>query len=197
MEREEILQWFREHLERDKPLTIPDEIFEALTPAIAAEVAQQYGTFGLIRLPQREQLFFEWLRQQEPPVWEDLWGGEEEPYVVSLAFLPQLVSGWRGFPICDLMSMDNYFFFPAMLEWTAEARDYTAAVKERFAAGESLEVEQLLVLELAFGGAVDMWHFAYHYQLPLDRVKAAVTQLVEDKVLTHLRSAEQLAPFVR
>lgn len=200
MEGEDILRWFGENLRGDIPLEIPDEIFQALSPDLAREIARRYGSYGLVRLPPDEQQFFEWVQQHDPRVWEDLWGGQGEPYVVSLAFLEVLLGGnkrRRGFPICDLVNTDNYYFFPAMLEWTAEARDYTEAVTSRFAAGEKLSIEQLLVLEIALGGALDIWRFAYLYGIPLEQAKGAVATLVDDKVLVHLRTAEQLAPFVR
>ncbi|RMF35987.1 MAG: hypothetical protein D6747_01325, partial [Chlorobiota bacterium] len=108
MEREEVLRWFGEHLERDTPLTIPEAIFEALTPDLARELAERYGRYGLIRLPAFEQRFFEWLRQHDPDVWRDLWGDQQEPYTVSLAFLEALLDRRRGFPICDLVGTDNY-----------------------------------------------------------------------------------------
>jgi len=192
-----ILDWFERSLERDKPVSIPPDIFDALTPELAQNIAERFRSYGLIRLPAYEQEFFEWLRSADAAVWDDLWGGNDEPYVVSVAFLPTLLDRRRGFPICDLMSTDNYYFFPAMLEWTAEARDYTEAVRNRFAAGETLSPEQLLVLDISTGGAIDIWHFAYYHQIPLSEAKAAVATLVEDKVLAHLRTAELLAPFVR
>lgn len=198
MSEAEILEWFARSLRRDVPVTIPQEIFSALTPALARRIAHEHGSYGLIRLPDYELQFFEWLRSADPAVWEDLWGGtDQEPYVVSLAFLEQLLDRRHGFPICDLVGVDNYYFFPAMLEWTQEARDYTAAVRERFAAGEELSTEQLLVLEISLGGATDIWHFAYHHHIPLEEAKRAVETLVADKVLVHLRNAEQLAPFLR
>ncbi|GIV55276.1 MAG: hypothetical protein KatS3mg040_0044 [Candidatus Kapaibacterium sp.] len=197
MEREAVLRWFGERLERDTPLTIPEAIFDALTPDLARELAERYRRYGLMRLPAHEQRFFEWLRQRDPAVWSDLWGGEQEPYVVSLSFLEALLDRRKGFPICDLVGTDNYYFFPAMLEWTQEARDYAAAVRERFERGQPLSTEQLLVIELLLGGAVDIWHFAYHHNIELEDAKQAVRVLVEDKVLPHLRSAEQLAPFLR
>ncbi len=197
MHTDDILGWFDTALKRDVPATIPAEIFDQLTPSLAEEISTRHRSYGLIRLPDYEQQFFEWLRTTDPAVWDDLWGGSDEPYVVSISFLPSLLDRRRGFPICDLMSTDNYYFFPAMLEWTAEARDYTEAVRNRFATGESLTPEQLLVLEIHAGGAIDIWHFAYHYAIPLAEAKAAVATLVEDKVLAHLRTAELLAPFLR
>lgn len=196
MTEHEIVDWFDRTLQRDKPVSIPEEIIVKLSPQLARQIAERYRTFGLVRLPAYEQEFFQWLRQTDPAVWDDLWGGTDEPYVVSVAFLPSLVDRRRGFPICDLQTTDNFYFFPEMLEWTAEARDYTEAVRNRFAAGEHLSTEQLLVLELSLGGAIDIWHFAYHHQLSIDEVKQAVAVLVDDKVLVHLSKAEQLAPFL-
>jgi hypothetical protein len=197
MDRNTLLAWFSEHLERDKPVEIPEAIFDALTPEIARELAQQFGSYGLVRLPSYEQRFFDWLRTEDPDVWNDLWSDQDEPYVVALSFLEYLLDRRRGFPICDLMSTDNYYFMPAMLEWTPEARDYAAAVRERFESGQPLSIEQLLVIELLFGGPFDIWHFAYYHNIPISDAKQAVKLLAEDKVLPHLRTAEQLAPFLR
>lgn len=197
MDRQAILTWFGDNLERDKPLTVPEAIFEALTPDLAREIAERYGRYGLIRLPAYEQHFFEWLRRRDPAVWNDLWDDQQEPYIVSLSFLEALLDRRRGFPICDLVGTDNYYFLPAMLEWTQEARDYVTAVRVRFESGQPLSTEQLLVIELLLGGAIDIWHFSYHHNIELEDAKQGVRILVEDKVLPHLRSAEQLAPFLR
>lgn len=44
----------------------------------ADDVAAAYGARALMRLPAHEVVFQEWLRVQDPEVWNDLWSNEPE-----------------------------------------------------------------------------------------------------------------------
>jgi hypothetical protein len=176
----------------------PDEQFiQSLTQDQAQAIASHFAQHLLMKLPKREQEFFEWLRQNDLPVWNDLWGdcSGDELYVVSIAFLPLLCDPVRGFPICDLLSVDNYYFVPDHL-FGPEAPFFIEAVKERFLNQEKLTIAQLLALEIHMG-PIDIWRFAWHHRLSLEQCRKAVEQLGEDKLLLHLRKAEELAGFVQ
>lgn len=196
MNSEEVLQWFEKHAHAEHVITIPEDVFSSLDAQAALDIVQKHGAKTFIFLPEREQRFFEWLKQNDDVVWNDLWS-EAEPdqaYVVSLAFLPLLLDPSRGFPICDLQSTDNYYFLPELMH-TDEARDFIEAVKERFIAKESVTVAQLLALESSLT-AVDIWHFAYHHSIELAQAKKAAHELVEEGILIHLKTAEELASFI-
>jgi hypothetical protein len=156
-------------------------------------IRERYGRRTLMRLPEREVAFFEWLREHDAPVWSDLWGAEEQPYLVSLAFLPDFAAAnadTGAFVICDLETTDNYFFTPNML-LEKESDAFVHAVRDRFTAHQSLTPEQAFTLEVS-AGPVDIWHFAYRHDLTIDRMKHAVRQLVDDRILVHVPRADHL-----
>lgn len=196
MEQQEILNWCEQNISAEGIIDFPEELFTSLTTETAMEISQRYGARSLMLLPQRERSFFEWLKQQDDEAWFDLWGAdtEEQPYIVSLAFLPLLLDPSRGFPICDLINVDNYFFAPILMQ-TQEAKDLVEAVRDRFIAKHPLTVEQLLALEASLA-PIDIWHFAWHHGVELARAKKAVERLVEDNILLHLKKAEDLANFI-
>lgn len=171
------------------------EDLAALNRETAQHLVGALGSSALMRLPEKEIRFFEWLREHDEPVWRDLWGEASDAlYVVGIAFLPLLLDNVRGFPICDLLSNDNYYFAPIHI-LGGEAEYYIAAVKERFLAKEKLTPAQLLALEISLA-PIDVWHFGYHRGILPDAAKLAAEHLVADGILAHFRTAEELANFV-
>ncbi|MGE5480073.1 MAG: hypothetical protein ACM3U1_06555 [Chloroflexota bacterium] len=177
-------------------LELPEEFFQNLSVEEARELVGATRGNILMRLSERDIKFFEWLKIADPPVWLDLWGtGDEDPYIVSIAFLPLLVyAADRGFPICDLMEVDNYYFTPAHMV-DEESKVMIEASKNRLRDAKDLDVEQLLSLEISIEG-IDIWRFSYKYNIPLEKSKEAVRKLVEDGALVHLRSSEHLSHFI-
>jgi len=167
--------------------------FAALSTEQAMGLLKQYGTRYLLMLPEHEVQFFQWLREFDATVWNDMWADSEVPYLVSLAYLESL-SGPNAngvFPICDLQSVDNYYFSPlTFVEKESEA--YTSAVRDRFASHLPLTTAQALALEASVA-PIDAWHFAYRYGIKdIEVVKLAVDSLVEDRVMIHVPKAEHL-----
>lgn len=177
-------------------LTFEEDIFSTLTVDDAKYIISQVGTAHLIRLPKKEQMFFEWLKEHHPLVWNDLWGNDEEEYLytVGLEFLPLMMDPVRGFPICDLLTLENYFFVPDHLVGE-EISFYLEAVKERYLKQETVTVAQLLVLEISMA-PIDAWRFSYHHRIEFERVVKAIQDLKEEGMLLHLGKAEDLADFV-
>jgi hypothetical protein len=176
-------------------IRLSEQTLNALTAACVFALRDRYGSRVLMRLPDQEVAFFVWMRQEDPASWTDLWGGEEEPYLVSLAHLEDLVgeSRTRGFMIRDLIGVDNFFFSPNLLI-EKESDAFIGAVRERFSANQSLTPAQLLALEASLG-PIDIWHFAYRHQIPLDTAKRAVAQLVDDRILLHVPRADHLVQY--
>ncbi len=179
-------------------LVLTPEEFASITPAQIDEVQGAYGSRLMLRLPEHEITFFEWLRQADPPVWADLWSDavdSAEPYTVSLAFLNDFAgtADTGAYLICDLRTTDNYFFLPSML-LEKESTDFVDAVRTRFLGGGSLSPEQALTVEIS-AGPTDIWHFAFRRGVDLDRAKTAVARLVEDRIIVHVPSAEHLSTF--
>ncbi|MFA7625891.1 MAG: hypothetical protein WCZ17_02490 [Candidatus Kapaibacterium sp.] len=196
MTDKEIKKWCKSNEVTNRILQIPDEMFSLVTVEQAAYIHEYYPANTLFRLPQSEIKFFEWLKNNDEQVWDDLWSDElNPPYYISLLFLPVLVKGtYRGFPICDLLSNDNYYFAPSHLA-DKESELFTESSKTRFINKESLTVPQLLAIEISMD-AIDIWHFAYKHNIELTEAKRAVKSLVDDEVLVHLKDAEYLTAFI-
>ncbi len=196
MELMDILEYCEKFIEEKKPIIFSEDQFKAMTDEDARAIVARFGDKGLFRLPYSEIYFFEWLKEADSKVWEDLWTSEmDEPYIVSLTFLPKmLLKDGRGFPICDLLSVDNYYFTQSHMV-DEESKILIETAKTRFLDKEPLTVAQLLALEISMD-PIDIWHFAFKHSIDLQEAKEAVAKLVEDKALVHLTLAEYLAPFV-
>lgn len=196
MTQQEILTHCEESIEREGVVVFSDEQFRDLTPELIDGIRSQFNSRALMQLPQHEITFFEWLKGADPAVWNDIWANDERPYLVSLAFLTDF-SGSNAtigqFVICDLVSVDNYFFSPNLL-LDKESTDFVEAVRGRFTQHSSMTPGQLLTLEASVGN-VDIWHFAHRYNIDLAIAKKAVVTLVEDRILLHVTNAEHLAQY--
>lgn len=176
-------------------IELSDEIFQSLDNEIAKSLADKYGSSLLMKLPSREIKFFEWLYENDRDIWNDLWGNtEEEPYIVGMSFLPVLINKMRGYPICDLLHNDNYYFTSAHIV-DKESEILLESAKTRFMNNEDLTIAQLLILQISVS-PVDIWHFAYNFNIDINEAKKAVEELVQDNALVHLKEVEHLAPFI-
>jgi hypothetical protein len=165
-------------------VSIGESAFSSLTREQAEEIVARFGANTLITLPRRERDFFSWLRNADRPVWDDLWGDEqdiEQTYVVSIAFLPELLPRRRGFLICDLVNQQNYYFTEESIT-SEEGRVFLEAALDIVHANGRLTMEQALVVE-AWRAPIDQWRFAYNYGLPLDEVRRVVQWLVAEGIL--------------
>lgn len=177
-------------------ISFDTEILSSLSKDDAKQIIAHIGSTQLMRLPEKEIAFFEWLKEYHPIVWNDLWGNDDDEYryTVGLEFLPLMLDPVRGFPICDLLTHENYYFVADHLIGE-EISFYLDAVKDRFVKQESVTVAQLFVLEISMA-PIDVWRFSYHHRIELDRVMKAVNDLKEEGMLLHLHKAEDLADFV-
>jgi len=192
---QEILGFFSKLVNEDGILHIPEDVFLKMDKEYGELLIKEFTATRMLRLPQYEIDFFNWLKDKDPLVWKDLWGDDDGSYTVSIEFLKLLLEkDGRGFPICDLQTVDNYYFIPQLLV-ERESDVMVEAAKVRFIEKKGLTPSQLLALEIHFGG-IDVWHFAYKHNIDLDEAKAAVASLVEDQILVHLTDAEHLAPIL-
>ncbi len=149
----------------------------------------------MVKLNPDEILFFEWLKENDFAVWNDLWEDTlSDNYIISIDFLPYLIKYKNGFPICDLLNNDNYYFVPIHLKG-AEIEMLSDTLQIRLKNKESLTPAQLLLIEISLH-PIDIWHFAFRHKLPIETVKIAVHQLVEDGSIVHFTDAEHLANFI-
>jgi hypothetical protein len=170
-----------------------DEEIASLSREQAEDLAAHFGSHTLMLLPGKEREYFAWLRQQDPAIWEDLWGGDEEPYLVSIGYLPDLLPNRRGFLICDLVSNPNFDFSAESI--TDEGSIYFDAALEIVKENGKLSMEQAFVVEV-WRAPIDQWRFAYMYDVPLDTVKQMVQWLLAEGVLSQpLRQEEDALRF--
>lgn len=196
MTNEELIAYCQNSIETRNYILFEESVFAEITAEQARMLADKYASDTLMMLPQYEIDFFEWLRTEDEQIWLDLWGDDSnEPYLVGMYFLPRLVNrDGRGFPICDLIDNDNYYFTAAQMQ-DEEGKAIIDVARNRFQNNEDLTTAQLLALEISIS-PIDIWHFAYKHNISLADAKNAVAELVEDRALVHITSAEHLARFI-
>lgn len=196
MTTQKILELCTRQIAENSIIDLPENVFASLTPEQANTIVTHFHGNAFLRLPMKERTFFDWLRIHDEQVWKDLWGDDSigPPYIVSIVFLPMLLDDVRGFPICDLETVDNYYFTNDHFI-SDEADVLIEASKERFLAQKSLTVSQLLALEISLS-PIDIWRFAYHHKIDLEQAKGAVQRLSDEKMLLHLKTSDDLADFV-
>lgn len=181
-EFQDLLQRLRPVEERIHSVQINEDEIARLTREQAEEVVALYGGNALMTLPQKERQFFAWLKENDEPIWNDLWGSDEEPYRVSLGYLPDLLPNRRGFVICDLVDNPNYFFTVDDIGAENGSAYLDAALSIVKSEGK-LSMDQAFVVEV-WRAPIDQWRFAYMYRQPLDEVKTMVQWLLSEEILT-------------
>jgi len=199
MELNELIVKIEDSLNTDSHLELDKEIYKFINKENVDDLFSKLSNkIKLMYLPHHEIDFFEWLKDNDLKIWEDLWKTDdlnERPYLVSFSFLPLLIKEKeRGFPICDLRDNDNYYFTEKQMV-DAESKTIIEAAKQRFIDREKMEISHLLALEISTGG-IDIWHFAFKYKVEINEVKKAVKMLVDDNALVHLTDAEHLAALM-
>ena len=191
----DLLQWVRQN-EKDNIIEFPEELLRALSEEQLRLLAKEFGTETLMWLPASDIQFFEWLKRVDEEVWNDLWKDDiqPEPYLVGIALLPDIMRSNRGFPICDLVNVPNFYFTHLHVRGE-EARPYLEALRMRLEKGEELGVPELFMLELT-QEPIDIWRFAWLYRVPVNRVKQAVMQLVEDELLVYTPTRDELSAYL-
>ena len=180
---------------QDRIIEIPNEIYKILDEDKAVHIKNFYDGKYFMKLPESEIAFFEWLKENDPEIWKDLWDESPiEPYCVSFDFLPYLIRHGNGFPICDLLNNENYYFTPIHINGR-EAELMVETIKQRFLNRDSLTPAQTLLMEISLN-PIDIWHFSYKYNIEIYKAQVAVAQLVEDESIVHFKLAEHLANFI-
>ena len=149
---------------------------------------------ALMKLPASEIRFFEWLKETDRAVWDDLWAdADDEAYLVSINYLSHFIGRNLGFPICDLVDEPNYWFSPRHIK--PKGREELDDI--------FLKVEQDIKLTLAeyflyslHSGSFDIWHFCYEHNLDLSTVKTIIEDLVYKGQLVHLTRRDDLVQYL-
>ena len=193
----ELIQYVNEITNAGKWVKFEEDVFNDLTINEAVKLIESVNSNAMIYLPKKEIDFFEWLKINDRDIWDDLWEDPEyPPYIVSMSFLPLLIynTNYNGFPICDLMDNDNYYFNAAMMS-EDHSNEVLEAAKARFDNNQKLDLHHLLALEIAFN-SIDIWHFAYKYHLDVETAKMSAQVLIKDKALKHFTKYEDVAKYI-
>ncbi len=170
----------------------PDEL-NALSLTQVEKLVEHWHGHTMMRLPEEEIAFFEWLKKEDPDVWDDLWGDGEDSYMVSIDLLPQFLKEKNNFPICDLRETDNYYFTHEHIK--NKGREEMPAIIEKTDKQTPLNLDELLLFELHIA-PIDIWHFSYRYEAPLKTVKAMIDDMVYKGWIVHLTDREDLVRYI-
>jgi len=186
---EEIVQRARHVGENALEMT-SDEI-DALSMEEIDQLCAEFGAYVLLRLPGYEREFFEWLREADPEVFHDLWADDDQ-LLVSLPFL-RIFHGSGPFPICELEQCDNYFFTTRHIKPNGAAA--LSGILERAARQLELSVSEALMFEI-LKAPIDIWHFCYRYDVPIELGKTAVREMTAHDWIVHLTDREDLVKYI-
>jgi hypothetical protein len=166
---------------------------KAMTKEDAIKIEEHFHGRAIMALPVEEIDFFKWLQENDPAVWDDLWKDVEKPYHISLDFLHHFILNGNGFPICDLINVDNYWFHSRHIK--PKALEKMDEIQQKLEGKGSLSFEEGLLVEIA-RGSVDLWHFCYRYKLPLIVAKKKIEIMHRDDLLVHLKDREDLVKYL-
>lgn len=192
----ELINICQEQLKTNDFVALNDDIFYQITQEQGHLLNNYFGKKFFLKLPKREIVFFNWLKNNDIDIWNDLWEDSiYEPYIISFSFLPILLDKNRGYPICDLMKNDNYFFTIDHLV-DNERIELISSIIERYTNREPLTIAQMLLLEISIA-PIDIWHFAYKHGYTIENSKKAVLELIEEKLLLHIKNTDELVDYIQ
>jgi len=180
-------------LESDGFIKFDQSELKKLTKKDAQELEKHFHGRAMMELPAEEIEFFKWLKENDPPVWDDLWKDEDEPYRVSLAFLHHFIQHGNGFPICDLIKADNFWFHGRHIK--PKALEKMNEIQQKLDEKRSLSFEEGILIEIT-RGSIDLWHFCYRHKLPISVAKKKIEIMHRDDLLVHLKDREDLVKYL-
>lgn len=175
-----LLERLASSTEQVRRVDFSEEEIATISSEQADQVVALYGASSLMLLPERERTFFDWVKKSDPAVWNDLWGGDEEPYLVSMAYLRDLLPKRRGFLICDLTELQNYWFTAEQI--TNDGKALLDAALEIVQNNGQLSIDKAFIVEV-WRAPIDIWRFAYMYSQPLETVRDLVHWLLQEEIL--------------
>ena len=182
-----------EYLSKNRILSFSSDELETLRSDEAQHFIRAMQRNILMRLPDDEIAFFEWLKVNDPEIWDDIWEGEEDVYNVSLALLSQFVGNKNGFPICDLIDQPNYWFVVEHIK--PKGMEQIEQIFEKIEKGEQLGSMEMFLAEIT-QAPMDIWHFSYKYGLSVKSVKVMIEEMVHKGWIIHLSDREDLVKYV-
>lgn len=180
-------------LKNNNYVEFSDKEISTLDAAAAKKIISHFHGHALLKLPEKEIHFFEWLKKNDNPVWNDVWDIEENIYKVSIDFLALLLNGQNGFPICDLQDAANYYFTVKHIK--PKGLEHMQNILTKLENNLQLEIDELLLYDLHLA-PTDIWHFAYNYKLPLTDVKQMISDMEYKGWIVHLTESQDLLKYI-
>ena len=159
----------------------------------AKKIIEHFHGRAMMALPEDEVLFFEWLKKNDLPVWNDLWEDEDHPYCISIDFLHHFIKYSNGFPICDLVTVDNYWFTGRHIKPKGMEKMEDIGVKVN--QGKTLSFEEAFLVEI-FRSSIDLWHFCFRYKVPVTVAKERIQDMHHDDLIVHLTNRDDLVKYL-
>lgn len=159
----------------------------------AKKIEEHFHGHGMMELPDDEVLFFEWLKQNDRPIWDDLWKNEDQPYRISIDFLHHFIKHHNGFPICDLVHVDNYWFTGRHIK--PNGMEKMETIGQKVKNGETLSFAEAFLVEI-FRGSSDLWHFCYRYKVQVEVAKKRIDDMQYDDLIVHLTNRDDLVKYL-
>ena len=169
-----------------------DHLYALRLDQVQAIVDEFHGR-ALMKIPQTEIDFFIWLKKNDPDIWDDLWQDEDDMYLVSIDLLSRFIDGGLGFPICDLVNQPNYWFNVRLIK--PKGMEELENIIMKLEGGKKVTLSEAFLLEVSTR-PVDIWHFCYHRNVSVDRLKQVVDDLVYDGFLVHLTDRDDLVKYI-
>jgi hypothetical protein len=188
-----LIQSKERQLDEEGYLIFTDNDLKNMTEKQVEEIVDHFRGHTLMQLPASEIAFFEWLKKNDRRVWNDLWGDMEEPYQVSIDFLNHFREKGNGFPICDLMDEDNFWFSEKHIK--PKGWQHFDVIQNKIKTKEKLTIGELLMVEIV-NGSIDIWHFCYRYQIPISQAKKHIDHLIVEDFIVHLSDREDLLKYI-
>ena len=154
------------------------------------------GECGIDISVKRDEKKNKWLvrlKKNDKAVWDDLWQNEEDPYRISIDFLHHFLKHGNGFPICDLIDEDNYWFCVRHIK--PKGMELMQDIGDKVKNDKPLSFAEAFLLEV-FRGSTDLWHFCYRYNVPVKTGKSRIDDMNHDDLLVHLPERDDLVKYL-
>jgi len=190
---EEIISQKETQLQEQGFIEFSDEELANYTKEMVEQIEEHFRGYAMMMLPESELEFFEWLKKEDRAVWDDLWKDEENPYNVSIDFLHHFLEDGNGFPICDLIDEENYWFTAKHIK--PKGLEQFDVINEKIDRNQRFTFEEALLFEI-IKHSIDIWHFCYRYKMPIHVAKQKIMKMKSDDLLVHLTKREDLVKYL-
>jgi hypothetical protein len=192
MNIQEIIKQKESDNAENKYVQFSDEEIAQLDINKVQKIVDHFHGKVLMKLPPAEIKFFEWLKKNDNAVWNDIWGDDDNLYLVSIDLLGQFLKEKNGFPICDL-EIDNFYFTVKHIK--PKGLQEMERILKKTEQNKQLDIDELILFELHLA-PFDIWHFAYRYNLPLAEVKELLSDMEYKGWIVHLANSEDLLRYI-